>query len=73
MEKYSEEMKWDYNSCTIKVCIPLHNSSEKRKEDTLSKYGCPHQRNQICRRSHVFLFLLFIIICVPIPILKPES
>ena len=27
-------MKCDYNSCTIKACIPPYNSSEKRQKPT---------------------------------------
>ena len=28
-------MKCDYNSCSIKACIPPYNSSEKRQNNTL--------------------------------------
>ena len=40
-EKHRKEMKCNYNSCTIKVCIPPYNSSEKRKSKC-----CQH-----CNRS----------------------
>ena len=38
-------MKCDYNCCTIEICIPLYNSSEKSNFNTshLTKYGCLHQ------------------------------
>ena len=59
MRKYCEEMKCDYNPCTIKACIPSYNSSKKREKiHILSKLGCPHQRNQVWRHSYVFPYLV---------------